>query len=291
MLSQTGIIKIPDIAFGSYKITDELTGGRSYQVIREALDTGYRYIDTAAFYQNEAVIGQAVRDSKIPREELLLQTKVWKTELSYEKTMRSIETSLRNLQTEYLDVLLIHWPKESPDDPDWKEKVRGSWRAMEDAKEQGLVREIGLSNFLPHHIMALQDVMRTPPVLDQLELHVGHMQYAAVVWLKEHGIRVQAWSPLGRTRIFEHPSLTEMAKRYQVSVSDLVLRFLLQQGISVVPKATSIGHMEANLHPAEFTISDEDMSFLLCMPSVGWAGEHPDFERESVDNRYLLNKG
>ena len=290
MTRRTQTIPVPDIAFGSYKITDELTGGRSCEVIREALDTGYRYIDTAAFYQNEDVIGQAIEDSGISRGELLLQTKVWKTELSYEKTRRSIEASLGKLRTDYLDYLLIHWPKESPDDPDWKIKLRESWHAMEDAKEEGIVREIGLSNCLPHHIMALQDTMRIPPVLDQLELHVGHMQYAAVVWLQKHGIRVQAWSPLGRTRIFEHPSLIEMASRYGVTLSDLVLRFLLQQGISVVPKATSIPHMEANLHPAEFTISNEDMSFLLCMPSVGWAGEHPDFEREAVDNRYLLKR-
>ena len=282
--------EILEIGFGSYKVTDELTDGRSYEVIRDAVSTGYRYIDTAAFYQNEDVIGQAVRDSGIRREEIFLATKVWKTELSYEKTRKSIESSLRKLQTEYLDLLLIHWPKEFPGDPEWKEKVQASWRAMEDAKREGLVRDIGLSNFLPHHIMALKETMREEPVLDQLELHIGHMQYPAVVYCREQGILVQAWSPLGRTRMFEHPALREMASRYGVGLSDLALRFLLQQGISVIPKATSVGHMEANLHPAEFRISEEDMSFLLCMPSVGWAGEHPDFDREAVDNRYLPGK-
>ncbi len=280
--------RIQEIGFGSYKVTDELTDGRSYQVIRDALAVGYRYIDTAAFYQNEDVIGQAVRDSGIRRGELYLATKVWKTELSYEKTRKSIESSLRKLQTEYLDLLMIHWPKEFPGDPGWKEKVRESWRAMEDAKAEGLVRDLGLSNFLPHHIMALQETMREEPVLDQLELHIGHMQYPAVLYCKEQGILVQAWSPLGRTRMFGHPALREMAVRYGVGVSDLALRFLLQQGIAVIPKASSTAHMETNLHPAEFTISDEDMSFLLCMPSVGWAGEHPDFDREAVDNRFLL---
>ena len=280
--------QIREIGFGSYKVTDELTEGRSYQVIRDALSCGYRYIDTAAFYQNEDVIGQAVRDSNIPREELFLATKVWKTELSYIKTRKSIENSLRKLQTDYVDLLMIHWPKEYPGDPEWKEKLSESWRAMEDAREEGLVRDLGLSNFLPHHIMALQETMREEPVLDQLELHIGHMQYPAVVYCQKRSILVQAWSPLGRTRVFEHPALREMASRYGVSLSDLALRFLLQQGIAVIPKATSIPHMEANLYPAEFTISEEDMSFLLCLPSIGWAGEHPDFDREPVDNRYLM---
>ena len=141
MTRRTQTIPVPDIAFGSYKITDELTGGRSCEVIREALDTGYRYIDTAAFYQNEDVIGQAIEDSGISRGELLLQTKVWKTELSYEKTRRSIEASLGKLRTDYLDYLLIHWPKESPDDPDWKIKLRESWRAMERLVDEGLVKK------------------------------------------------------------------------------------------------------------------------------------------------------
>ena len=278
---------IPTIGFGSYKVTDELTDGRSYQVIREALDTGYRYIDTAAFYRNEAVIGQAIRDSGMKREDLILQTKVWKTELSYDKTRASIENSLKNLQTDYLDFLLIHWPKEYPGDPDWEHKLQESWRAMEDAMDEGLVRGLGLSNFLPHHVIALKRTLRVEPLLDQLELHVGHMQYGAVSYLQKEGIQVQAWSPLGRTRVFRHPAVQEMAARYGVTVSDLLLRFLLQLNISVVPKATTRDHMEANLHPAEFTLSDEDLYFLLCMPSIGWAGEHPDFDREAVDNRYL----
>ena len=282
--------QIDEIGFGSYKVTDELTGGRSYEVIREALDTGYRYIDTAVFYKNESEIGQAVKDSGIPRRELFLATKIWKQDLSYDKARASIEASLDRLQTDYIDLMLIHWPKEFPGDPDWKFKVQETWRAMEDAKEEGLIRDLGLSNFLPHHILALQETQRVEPVLDQLELHIGHMQYPAVTYCQQNGIRVQAWSPLGRTRMFEHPALVEMAARYHVSVCHLALRFLLQQGIAVIPKATSVPHMEENLHVADFTISDEDLYFLLCLPSIGWAGEHPDFEREAVDNRWLLKQ-
>lgn len=276
------------IAFGTYKISDALTDGRTKEIIREALETGYRYIDTAAFYGNEAAIGEVIREMNIPRENLFLQTKVWKTELGYEKTAQAIRDSLKRLDTDYIDLLMIHWPKEFPGDPDWKEKVQGSYKAMEDAKKAGFVRHLGLSNFLPHHIMAIMEIAEEKPVIDQLELHVGHMQYAAVIYLKEHGILPQAWSPLGRTRIFRHPVLTEMAERYGVSVSDLTLRFLLQQGISVVPKATTKEHMLTNMTPAAFTISEEDMSVLLTMPSIGWAGEHPDFEREAVDFRYQL---
>ena len=287
-LTLTDGTKIDAIGFGTYKVTDELTDGRTKEVIRDALDAGYRYIDTAVFYQNEKEIGEVIKESGILREELFIATKVWKTDLGYEKTKASIEGSLERLGTGYIDLLLIHWPKEFPGDPEWKEKIQGSWRAMEEAVDAGKVRYLGLSNFLPHHIIALMETARIKPVLNQLELHVGHMQYSTVLYCQKNGILVQAWSPLGRTRIFRHPALIEMAERYDASVADLLLRFLLQQGISVIPKANSKAHMEANLNPKEFVLSEADMECLLSMPPMGWAGEHPDFAREPVDNRYLL---
>lgn len=275
------------IGFGTYKVSEALTAGRTKEIVLDALAVGYRYLDTAALYGNEVEIGQALKECGLPREDIFLATKVWKENLGYQATKQAIADSLSRLDTPYLDLYLIHWPKEYPGDPLWKEKLQGSWLAMEDAVEQGTIKYIGLSNFLPHHIMAIMETAKIAPVLNQLELHAGHMQYAAVVYCQQHDIKLQAWSPLGRTRIFRHPDLMKMADHYGVTVSDLLLRFLLQQGISVIPKATSREHMIANLHPAEFTISEEDMSFLLCLPSTGWAGEHPDFPRAAVDNTYL----
>ncbi len=280
---------IDAIGFGTYKITDELTSGNTRDIVRTALRVGYRYIDTAAFYQNEEDIGIVLKESGIPREELTIATKVWKTDLGYEKTRAAIRASLQRLQLDYADIYLIHWPKASPEDPDWRENVQGSWKAMEEAVREGLIRMPGLSNFLPHHMMAVQEVMEIRPVLDQLELHAGYMQQYTVDYCRAQGILPQAWSPLGRTRLFAHPTVTALAEKYGVPVPDLLLRFLLQQGIGVIPKATTEPHMRSNMAPAEFTLSEEDLSVLLTLPRAGWAGEHPDFTREAVDFRFSLN--
>lgn len=279
-------MEIESIGFGTYKVTDALTDGRAREIMREALRQGYRYIDTAAFYANETDLGAVLKEMNIPREELTIQSKVWKTELGYEKTKASVDASLERLQLDYIDIMLIHWPVEFPGDPDWKKKVQGAWLALEDALKEGKVRAIGLSNFLPHHIMAINEVKTVDPVLDQLELHAGYMQQYTVDYCRANGILLQAWSPLGRMRVVNHRTIQALAAKYNVKPSELLLRFLLQQGIAVLPKATSAEHMQANRNVPEFVISEEDMSMLLTLPAVGWAGEHPDFEREQVDNRY-----
>lgn len=279
--------QIDAIGFGSYKVEDSITAERTVPILLDALAMGYRYIDTAAFYHNEVAVGQAIRTSGLPREEIFLQTKVWKTELGYDKTAQAIQDSLHRLNCGYIDVMMIHWPVEFPGDPQWKDKLQGSYRALEDAVHAGFVRHIGLSNFLPHHIMTIQQVATIAPIVDQLELHIGHMQHAAVTFCKEQGILPQAWSPLGRTRILNNPFIQQIANKYQVTVTDLALRFLLQQNIAVIPKGSSHEHLLANLHPAAFTLSPEDMSFLLTMPETGWSGEHPDFDQAPIDTRFM----
>lgn len=279
-------IEIESIGFGTYKLTDELTGGRAKEIMKQALNLGYRYIDTAAFYKNEAILGEAIKESGISRKELTLQSKVWKGDLGYEKTAASVDASMARLQVEHIDLMLIHWPVEFPGDPDWKTKVQGSYKALEDALKAGKIGAIGLSNFLPHHIMAINEVKTVNPVLDQLELHAGYMQQYAVDYCRANNIQLQAWSPLGRMRVVNHPTIQRLAQKYQVKPAHLLLRFLLQQGIAVIPKASSVEHMKDNREVPVFTISEEDMSVLLTLPPVGWAGEHPDFDREAVDNRY-----
>ncbi len=267
---------LPEVGFGTYKATE----GNGEQVILDALEVGYRYFDTASFYGNETEIGNAIRTSGIRRKDLFLSSKVWKTEMGYEGTKQALEASLDRLQSDYLDMYLIHWPKAAPDAADWKEKLQGTWSAMEEMYVQGRVHAIGLSNFLPHHIEVLLETAKEMPVLNQLELHVGYMQETATTYCKEHHIQVQAWSPLGRRRVLEEPVVRQMAARYGVAPAAFLLRFLLQNGIAVIPKASDKERMRENLFIPEFEISGEDLYYVRCLPQTGWSGEHPDFSRK-----------
>lgn len=268
-------IEMPRIGYGTYKCTD----GSDERIVRMALESGYRMLDTAAAYENETYVEKAMRESGIPRKEIFLTSKVWKTNLGYEKTKKSLEESLERLQTDYLDLFLLHWPKPDPDCENWKELDRESWKALEEAYHQGKVRAIGVSNFLPHHLEALMETAEEKPMVNQLELHVGYMQEAAVQYSKDMGIQVQAWSPLGRRRVLEEPMVLKMAEKYGVSPAQFLLKFLLQQEICVIPKASSMERMRQNLEIPEFEITGEDMHLLRCLPQLGWSGEHPDLER------------
>lgn len=271
-------VKMPKIGYGTYKCTD----GNDERIVSMALEAGYRLLDTAAAYENEEFVGRAVRESGIPRESLFLTSKVWKTELGKEKTRQSLEASLERLQTDYLDLFLLHWPKPSPDCTEWKELVRESWEVLEEYYHRGKLRAIGVSNFLPHHLNALMETADVRPMVDQLELHVGYMQEMAVQYCKSWGIQVQAWSPFGRRRVLEEPVVLRMAEKYRTSPARFLLGFLLQQEIGVIPKASSMERMKQNLELPETKITEEDMYLLRSLPQIGWGGEHPDLERVPV---------
>lgn len=266
-------VAIPAVGFGSYRSTEN-----GSQTITDALSVGYRYIDTAAFYQNEEEIGKAIAESGIPREELFLCSKVWPTDLGYENTLAAFSESCKKLRTDYLDMYLIHWPKCNADDTDWLEKVQQSWKAMEELYVQGKIRVIGVSNFLPHHLRPLLDTATIRPFVDQLELHVGYMQEYALSYLKENGILPQAWSPLGRARLLNDSEITKIAAKYDCTNAQLLLRYLNQRGISVIPKSSSTERMLENLDIFRFMISADDMSYLSCLSERGWSGEHPDIK-------------
>ncbi len=263
---------IPAVGYGSYLSTEK----SGVQTIIDALEVGYRYIDTAQFYGNEEQIGEAIERSGIPREEIFLCSKVWHTDLGKEKTLRSFEESCRKLKTAYLDMYLIHWPKSDVDDEEWFEKVRDSWAAMEELYEQGKIKAIGLSNFLPHHIRPLLEVARIRPMVDQLELHVGYMQEYTLSYLRKEGILPQAWSPLGRAKLINDGIVSKIAAKYGCTNAALLLRYLNQRGIPVIPKASLKERMKENLNIFGFRISADDMSYLSSLPERGWSGEHPD---------------
>ena len=265
-------MKFPALGFGTYKA--------SFEAMILALEAGYRYFDTASFYGNENLLGQALAKSGIPREKILIASKVWKTEMGYENTLAAFERSLNALGTDYLDVYLIHWPRPDSVRQDWKELDRETWRAMEELYHQGKIRALGLSNFHPHHaenILASCEVM---PSVAQLEFHPGYTQTFASGYFQAKGILVQAWSPAARGRVLGDELIVELAAKYDVSPVQVCLKFCVQEGVMPLPKASSMERLKENLESLKFELSAEDMMRIENMPPIGWSGEHPD--RESI---------
>lgn len=275
-------VEIPAIGFGTYKSLDV----RDESIIIDAIEAGYRHFDGAAFYQNEEGVGNGIKASGIDRKELFLTSKVWKTDLGYESTLHSFEESLRKLQTDYLDLFLIHWPMNDPvagwKDDSWKPIARDTWKAMEKLYEEGRVRAIGVSNFLPHHLEVLFQSASVLPMVNQIEYHPGHTQQYTVDFSQKHGLIVEAWSPLGRARVMNEPFLLELAEKYQVSPAQICLRFAFQNQVIPLPKASSPERMKQNLDIFHFELSQEDMYRLLTLPPIGWGGEHPDRVKATI---------
>ncbi len=265
-------VEVPQLGYGSFMATE----GRGKDAIKEALECGYRYIDTAYFYFNEDQIGEAIMEAGIDRRELFLCSKVWPTMMGYEGTFDSFEKSCASLKTDYLDLYLIHWPKRSRKDENWREYLKDTWRAMEKLYEDGRVRAIGVSNFLPHHLEVILENARIKPMVDQLELHVGYMQNYATEYCKKQGIAVQAWSPLGRGRVLNDDRVLQMAEKYGKTPAQFLIAFLLNRDYIVIPKASVKERMLENMDVFDCRISEEDISYLMCIPEMGFSGEHPD---------------
>lgn len=266
--------QIPSLGFGTYKITDPQ---EAYQSVCSALKLGYRHIDTAAFYNNEEQVGAAIRDSKIPREEIFVTSKVWKTDAGYEKTMKAFESTMEKLGLEYLDLYLIHWPSSFAFDENWEDTNRSTWKAMIELYESGRVKAIGVSNFLTHHLKAL---MESPviPAVNQIEINPGFLQNETLEFCQAHDILVEAWSPLGRGRSLTHPLLEELAAKYHKTVAQLILRYELQHGILPLPKSTKEERMIQNADLYDFEISAEDMKAIDAIEPYGNSGHSPDEE-------------
>lgn len=268
-------VKIPIVGFGTYKAAD----GKSADVIKKAIESGYRYFDTASFYGTEAYLAEAIRQSGLPRKDFFITSKLWKSEMGYKNARDAFRRTLENLDTDYLDLYLIHWPLPEPGYENWKELDRETWRALEELYAEGKVRAIGLSNFLPHHTDNILTGCTVRPAVDQIEYHPGYSQEATVQYCKENGILVQAWSPIGRSRVLENPLVCELAAKYQVSLAQICLKFAVQRGIIPLPKSSSPERMKQNMDLFSFEMDQEDIWRLATMPQSGWSGEHPDQER------------
>lgn len=271
-------VQIPAVGFGTYKATD----GKNADVIRMAIESGYRYFDTASFYGTEPYLAEAIRESGLPRDDFFITSKLWKTELGYENVKTAFSHTLENLETDYLDLYLIHWPLPDPEYTDWKNLDRETWRAMEELCMEGKIRAIGLSNFLPHHINNILTDCRIRPAVNQIEYHPGYSQEATVSYCKDQGILVQAWSPIGRRRVLDEPLVQKLSEKYNVSPAQICLKFAVQRGIIPLPKSSALDRMKENLDLFSFEMEQEDIWRLATMPQTGWSGEHPDRERVRI---------
>lgn len=266
-------VEIPCIGIGTWHISDDET----VSVVKSALEAGYRHIDTATSYGNEAGVGRGIKEFGIARDDVFITSKLWNPHQGYESTHEAFNRTLKDLDTDYLDLYLIHWPigKEFPREQ-WKDLNRQTWKAFEELYEAGKIRAIGLSNFLPHHVEQLLDFARILPMANQLEIHPGMTQEEAVDYSKEKGMLVEAWSPLSTGRIFEVEAMKVMAEKYQKSIAQLCIRWNLQKGNLPIPKSVTPSRMLENIQVFDFTIEEEDMKIIDGLTDCGWSGFDPD---------------
>lgn len=266
-------ITIPSIGYGTWQVEQ---GPTAVESVINAIHAGYRHIDTAACYGNEQSVGEAIARCGVDRRSLFVTSKVWNTERGYDSTLRAFERSLNDLGLSYLDLYLIHWPASPHQFADWKQINADTWRAMEKLLRNGMVRAIGVSNFMPHHLEALLESATVTPAVNQIEFHPGYTQPECVAFCRDHGILVEAWSPLGCGRVLDHETLTGLARQYDRTPAQICLRWILQQGILPLPKSVTPSRMKSNLDLGGFELTDEDMQRLEAMGYCGASGLHPD---------------
>ena len=265
-------IKIPAIGYGTWQTPD---GEVAEAGVKTAIKSGYRHIDTAAAYGNEISVGKGIRESRIPRKELFVTSKIWNEERGYEKTLAAFEKTLSDLGLEYLDLYLIHWPASSHRFSDWEEINLGTWKAMSELYQAGKIKAIGVSNFKPHHLKALMQA-EVKPMVNQIEFHPGMLQEETMAYCKENGILVEAWSPLGTGRMLSNEVLLSIAEKYQTSVAQLCIRWCIQHEVLPLPKSVTPSRIVENLDVFDFEISKEDMRVIDGLENFGGSGLDPD---------------
>lgn len=264
---------MPQPGFGTFLTPD---GEICVNSVRTAIEKGYKHVDTAAVYGNEKSVGEGIRESGKQREEIFLTSKLWNTERGYDTTLRAFEKTISDLGTDYLDLYLIHWPANRKQFGDKADRLNiDTWRAFERLYEEGCIKSIGVSNFMPHHLEPLLEVANVMPMVDQIEYHPGFMQPEAVNYCQQKGIVVQAWSPLGRGIILFDELLTGLAEKYGHTVAQTVIRWVMQHDIVPLVKSVTPSRIEENLQVFDFQISEEDMALIDKMSSSR-VGSDPD---------------
>lgn len=268
-------VTIPCVGFGTYKNTDP---AECLSSVREALAAGYRHVDTAQFYFNEENVGEAIRESGLPRNEIFLTTKVWNTSQGYDNTLRAFDESMGKLGLDYLDLYLVHWPVAKDYATDYPSAFTQTWRALEKLYADGKVRAIGVCNCLKEHLNVLFGECKVKPMVNQIEYHFGFSdpdQTEAAEFSRANGIVVEAWAPLCRGRAFGNPVLKAVAEKYGKTEAQILVRWCLQHETLPLPKTVSPARIRENADVFGFVISDEDMAALDAVNTVGRLGPHP----------------
>ena len=270
-------IEIPMLGYGTYKTAADEEG---LQMIKDAIKAGYRHIDTAQGYKNEHLVGQAIRESGIPRNQFFVTTKVWNDNQGYDKTKESIEESLNKLNIDYIDLLLIHWPIPHGKNDEWKKLNQETWKAMEEYYDAGLIKAIGVSNFLEHHLNNLLESARIMPMVNQLEIHPYYQQQSTVKFCQDKGIIVESWGPLMRGKAFKDPKLIELAQRNNISVAQLCIRYCLDRNIVTLQKSSKFERMIDNARVFGYHLDEYTMNEIAKLDTDWCYTFHPDRNEE-----------
>lgn len=248
-------VKMPRVGFGVYQIAD---AKECEQAVLDAIEVGYRLIDTAQSYGNEEAVGNAIQKCDVPREELFITTKVWITNYGYDQTKTSVEASLKKMQLDYLDLVLLHQPFND---------YYGAYHALVDLYKEGKIKAIGVSNFYPDRLVDLALFNEVKPAVNQVEVNVFHQQIEAQIYNEKYGVQMEAWAPFaeGRNNMFSNPELQEIGDKYNKSIAQVILRWLVQRNIVPLAKSVKKSRMQENINIFDFELSDEDMQKISAM--------------------------
>ncbi|WP_152655342.1 aldo/keto reductase [Oceanobacillus sp. CFH 90083] len=258
-------IEMPKFGLGVYKVEE---GQIAVDAVKIALEHGYRSIDTASFYQNEMSVGQGIKKSSIPRKDIFLTSKVWNSEQGYGSTLEAFERSLEKLDTDYLDLYLIHWPV--------KETFMDTWKALERLYLDGRVRAVGVSNFHVPHLERLLSEAEVVPAINQVEFHPHLTQEALRVFCEKQGIQLEAWSPLKRGQLLDHPTLVSIGEKYGKNAAQIILRWDIQHHVVTIPKSVTPERIIENAAIFDFSLTEEEMKQIDALNENSRSGSNPD---------------
>lgn len=266
-------VAIPCVGFGTWQTPD---GDVAVNAVVNAIEAGYRHIDTAEDYGNEASVGAAIKKSGVPREELFITSKLQNREHGYDKTMAAFERTMQKLDLDTLDLFLIHWPNPIFFRDNWQEANAGTWKAFEELYRAGRIRAIGISNFQPRHIEELMKTATIAPMVNQIRLCPGETQDELVDYCNEHDIVVEAYSPLGRGEVFKVPEMQQLAEKYGKSIAQICVRWCLQRGYLPLPKSVTPSRIRENLDIFDFELEPADVQLIADLEGFGGFWPNPD---------------